>query len=91
MTVFTDTSALYAIMDADDTHHEEAKDIWFRYLDHHADFVCHNYILIETIALLQNRIGMDSVTTFVHDVLPVIHLEWITPDLHHTGLPLKFV
>lgn len=86
MTVFIDTSALYALIDGDDINHEKAKETWFYYLDQSVDFFCHNYILVETTALLQNRIGMDSVNAFVNDILPVIHVEWVNMELHQAGL-----
>ncbi len=57
MTVFIDTSALYAVMDRGDKNHVQAKALWMKNLDESVDFLCHNYILVETVALLQNRIG----------------------------------
>jgi predicted nucleic acid-binding protein len=86
MTVFIDTSALYAVMDRDDKNHTKAQAVWKRYLDESVDFLCHNFILVETVALLQNRIGMDCVSAFIHDVLPVVRVEWVDEEMHQAGL-----
>lgn len=86
MTVFIDTSAFYAVMDRDDKNHTQAKAIWLKNLDESVDFLCHNYILVETVALLQNRIGMDCVSAFIHDILPLIHVEWVNEEIHQAGI-----
>ena len=86
MTVFIDTSALYAVMDRDDKNHTEAKALWMRNLDESVDFLCHNYILVETVSLLQNRIGMECVSAFIHDVLPLIRVERVDEETHQAGM-----
>lgn len=42
MTVYIDTSALYAVLDASDEHHEAAKSRWIRLLEHGEELVCNN-------------------------------------------------
>ena len=85
MNHFIDTSALYAVLDANDANHNAAKLEWYRCLDEKARFFCHNYILVETIALLQSRIGLKAVRTLHQDVLPVIETLWITEEIHNRG------
>jgi predicted nucleic acid-binding protein len=64
MTVFVDTSALYAVLDRDDANHLAARETWRRLLlDPSALLLTHNYVLVETAALLQNRRGIDVVRT----------------------------
>jgi predicted nucleic acid-binding protein len=53
VTVFIDTSAFFAILDADDQNHSAAGRIWKTLLKQSAELVCTNYILIECFALLQ--------------------------------------
>ena len=86
MTVFIDTSAFYAVLDADDDNYSTAEKIWNFALEKDVHFVSHNYILIETIALLQNRIGLESVHTFEQDILPVIGVHWIGQETHQRGM-----
>ena len=45
-----------------------------------------NYILVESFALLQHRLGMDAVIGLQEDLLPVINIEWITPGVHRSGV-----
>ena len=44
MIVFVDTSALYALMDADDRNHERARDAWAQWLDQPVQFLTSNYV-----------------------------------------------
>jgi predicted nucleic acid-binding protein len=62
VTVFIDTSAFYAVLDADDQSHSEAVREWNHFLDEEAVLLTTNYILVETSALLQSRIGSERST-----------------------------
>ena len=77
MTVFVDTSALYAVLDADDDHHSSAKDTWVDLLENRDGLQTDNYVLLETLALLQSRLGMTAVNKFTTDVLPVLNVSWV--------------
>lgn len=86
MSIFVDTSALLAVLDADDKYHKRAKDIWLRLLSEDDPLVCSNYILVETFALVQNRLGIDAVRTLQEDILPVIAIEWVDESAHRAGV-----
>jgi predicted nucleic acid-binding protein len=74
MTIFLDTSAFLAIVDAGDVHHAEADQQWSGLLDGVHDLVCTDCILVETLALLQNRHGMDAVKDFNDTVIPILRI-----------------
>lgn len=82
MSVFVDTSALLAVMDADDAYHDSAKKVWIELLESKETLVCNNYVLVETCALIQHRLGMAAVRAFHEDVFPILKLEWIDDSLH---------
>ena len=82
MSAFVDTSAIYAVMDADDDRHQAARREWERLLDGRETLHTTNYVLIETMALLQNRIGMEALMTFTTDILPVLTVFWVGEGLH---------
>ncbi len=82
MTVFVDTSAFYAVIDADDDRHPTAKHAWEGLLDERDTLHTTNYVLVETIALLQSRIGMEGVRTFTADVMPVLAVMWVDEGTH---------
>lgn len=86
MTVFVDTSAFYAILDADDGQHELAKQAWVALLTEATDLVCSNYVVVETVALVQNRLGIEAVRAFQEDVLPVVRIKWVDEQAHQSGV-----
>lgn len=82
MNVFIDTSAFLAILNSEDLFHQAAKQTWTAILSNEYRLTCSNYILVELIALLQNRFGLDAVRLFENDILPVIDVIWIDEDTH---------
>ncbi len=86
MNVLVDTSALLAVLDRSDKRHAEAKRIWQDLLTGENVVVCHNYVLVETSALLTRRFGMDAVNAFERDVVPALRLLWVTRDVHEAAV-----
>jgi|ERR1035437_1137243 predicted nucleic acid-binding protein len=86
MTVFIDTSAFYAILDRDDGNHPRARKVWIDLLETHDSLLTHNYVLLETVALLQNRLGVAAVRAFQTDVMPLLRVEWISEERHLSGV-----
>ena len=82
MTVFVDTSAFIAILNADDRFHPSASQTWERLVRSEERLACNNYILVETLALLQSRFGLDAVQVFQDNIGPVIDVHWIDPETH---------
>ena len=60
MSVFIDTSGFIAVLDKDNARHAEAAKTWMDILTSEEDLVTTNYVLVETCALVQNRLGMIS-------------------------------
>lgn len=86
MSTYIDTSAFLAVLDADDTHHGQAKTVWLSLLDSREFLVCNNYVLIETHALVQHRLGMKAVRAFADNVCPVLKIEWIDSNAHYQAV-----
>lgn len=82
MSVYVDTSAFLAVLNANDRFHTRARHRWEQLIEDGSSLFCNNYVLIETIAVLKNRIGMDAVMAFQNDVRPVLTVLWIDEDLH---------
>ena len=85
MTVFVDTSALYAVLDRDDEFHTAAKEVWIQLLSGGESLVTSNYVVLECIALVQNRLGLDALSVFSDDVLPVMSVLWIAEEDHSSA------
>lgn len=82
MTVYVDTSGLYAYLVRDDPDHGRAVAA-FRSL--HAadeDLLTTSYVLVESAALLQARVGVSSVRTLHEELLPLLEVVWVDADLH---------
>jgi predicted nucleic acid-binding protein len=82
VSVFVDTSALLALLDADEARHEEARAIWQRLLGADVPIATTNYVLVETCALAQRRLGNSAVRVLADDLLSVVDIEWIGRDVH---------
>jgi predicted nucleic acid-binding protein len=85
MTVFVDTSAFYAVFDRDDANHARAKTVWERLLRQGDTLLTNNYVLVESSALLQHRLGMAAVRVFFDDVVRLLQVDWITEQRHRAG------
>ena len=85
MNVFVDTSALYAVLDADDEKHDAARVMWKELLEGSHRLHTSSYVLVETAALLQCRIGMECVNVFTADVLPVLDVTWVDEGIHRSA------
>lgn len=86
MSAFVDTSALYAVMDGDDANHAAAAAEWRRLLDGGVPLVTTNYVLLETTALVQHRLGMEAVRALHDDVAPVLGVEWMAERHHEAAM-----
>lgn len=83
--VFVDTSALYALMDGKDPNHERAGQAWAT-LAPTESIITHNYVLVETSALLQRRHGIDAVDDLHDRVVPAIQIVWVGERDHEAAL-----
>lgn len=86
MSVFVDTSALFAYLNQDDEQHAAAKQLIFKLVEEEETLVTSNYVLLETTALLQNRIGLAAVKTFEERIRPFLTIVWVDEALHHLAL-----
>ena len=87
MATFVDTSALYALLDADDENHSRSAETWRQIMaSDEQNVVTTNYILVETFALVQSRLGVEAVREFQEDMVPVLSVEFVTPEIHRLGI-----
>jgi predicted nucleic acid-binding protein len=86
VTAFVDTSALYAVLDSSDVGHEAAGRHWTEVVRIGERLITTNYVLVETQAILQRRLGMEAVRVFASDVVPLLQVHWVDQNLHQAGL-----
>jgi len=86
--VFIDTSAFYALMDRSDRYHDKAKKLWAALLDEEINLKTSNYIIIETLALLQSRLGFDAAHLYASDILGLVDICWVDEQRHNLAFEL---
>ena len=84
--VFVDTSAFLAVLDRSDRLHDAAREAWEKMLTRGDIFVSHNYVLVETYAVVLRRLGLEAVRVFERDVVPILRLAWVTRDIHEAAV-----
>jgi predicted nucleic acid-binding protein len=80
MSLLVDTSALYALLDADDVNHARAA-AFLPALPDREPFV-HNYVVVETTALAARRFGHRAVRALQEDLLPALDRVWVDQRIH---------
>ena len=80
MSVFVDTSALYALLDEGDAHHAEASDVLRRLVG--TELVTHAYVVVEISGLVGRRLPWPASERLIDGILPVIDVEPVAADLH---------
>lgn len=88
MSVFVDTSGLLAVLDRDDVHHASAAGAWADILQSDEVLTATNYVLVETIDLLQHRLGLKAVRFFQEEILPVVGIVWVDATMHHAAMSI---
>ena len=83
--IFLDTSAIYAWADAADPNHHTAVARLQAILDSGEDLLTHNYVLVESMALLQARLGVRAAAKLAKDSGAFV-IEWVDGHLHASGV-----
>ncbi len=78
---FVDTSALIAFFDRDAARHREVVATMTPLLEQGSG-VTHSHIVVETEALIRAYHGGSAVRRLLDDLVPLLDVAWITPDLH---------
>ena len=86
MSTYVDTSAILAVLDADDPNHQPAKEAWSELVESGEPLVTSNYVVVETASVLHKRFGLSSVRLLQSDIVPVLDIEWIDEQLHDAAM-----
>ena len=84
--VFVDTSAIYALLAEDDECHRAARVAAHSLRELGANLVTSSFVVLETVSLLQARIGVEAVRVFYADMLPLLRILWIDEGLLHRAM-----
>ena len=87
MTVFADTSGIFAALVRNDANHEPARETLAGLLDDpEATITTTDFVLLETMALLQARVGLDAALKFDRDLRPVLDVTWVDSALYSRAI-----
>ena len=81
MSVLIDTSALLALLGEDDPEHGRAAAVWPALLDGE-QVLTHDYVVLETSALAQRRMGMAAVEHLHAVLLPAVDVRIVDRSKH---------
>jgi predicted nucleic acid-binding protein len=81
--ILVDTSALLALLDADDPRQGLVRATVADRPDD--DLVTHGYVVAESIAVTRRRLGVEGVITLLDDVLPAIEVLEVDSATHATA------
>jgi uncharacterized protein len=86
MVIFVDTSALFALINSNDDFHRKAKDQCKILLEKKDSLFSNNYVILESISLIQQRFGMDGIQALQTEMLSLIEIDWVDESQHQVAL-----
>jgi len=86
VSAFIDTSALYALLVRTEDRHADVVRAFRGLLEGGRPVYTTSYVVVETIALLQHRIGLPPVRDFDQHMAPALSVEWVSQGLHRKGV-----
>jgi len=84
--VFVDSSALLALLLAGDHSHAGAARAFKKLAGEGPPLYTSSFVLVETYALLDRRVGREAVQRFRSDFAPLLRVVWVDDELHEAGL-----
>jgi predicted nucleic acid-binding protein len=79
--IFLDASAIHALADAKDPDHACAKARFGQALQADEQILTHDYVLADSMALLQRRLGIETAIRLTGDS-KAFEAEWVDDGLH---------
>ena len=90
MSLFIDTSGFYALLVGTERDHRAVLDAFRVAAERGRRMVTTNYVLVETTALLQHRIGLPPVRDLEERILPLVTVHWVSSELHRRAVERLF-
>ncbi len=91
MKVFADTSGIFALLVGNDSMHQQARLAFADYSKHRAQLFTSSFIMVETTALLQRRIGLPAVRDLNKRILPLFDIVWTDKEWYARAVQRLFL
>jgi predicted nucleic acid-binding protein len=85
VSLFVDTSALYAALDGRDERHQRAKTVLAELVEQE-ELVTHSYVIVETAALTQSRLGAAASRDLFRTIVPALNVALVDERLHESSV-----
>jgi predicted nucleic acid-binding protein len=89
MSIFIDTCAFIALINHDDEFHSIASDLFIKATEADEKFFTSNYVILETIFLLQRELGLSAVNDFRKFMLPIVNIIWVDEKINNECLKIS--
>jgi len=86
MIVFVETSFFLAFLNEQDANNAVAKENFAKAIAYNVSLVTTNYVLVESFALIQNRLGVKALRDFQEVIVPILSVEFIDQTTHNAGV-----
>ena len=90
MRIFADTSGFFALLVQNDSMHMRAKQIFTYFVQQRAQLLTSSFVLVETVALLQRRVGLAAVHDFQTKIIPLLDIVWVNGDWYSRAIQRLF-
>ena len=84
--ILLDTSAIVAIADVRDEFHERAIRTMERLSSGDAPLLTHSYVVLETAAVMQRKIGMQPALDFLTEIEDIATIHWVNQEDHQRAV-----
>jgi uncharacterized protein len=84
-TVFVDTSGFYSFLDGSDSFHLKTHACFQEARSKSWRLITTNYVVHESWALIQTRLGWEAVDAWRDQVVPRCEILWVDQELHALG------
>jgi predicted nucleic acid-binding protein len=84
--IFVDTSALFALVNSSDEDNQIAWHTWKECIGGGDEFITSNYTIVESIALIQSRLGIPVVRRLLENLVPFIQVAWLDEEQHAAAI-----
>ena len=85
MSVFVDTSALYAYIDGADVQNAAARTEFAVHVESER-LITHNYVVTEAASLVHRRLGGPAVRSLLEELVPLTSIVWIDAAIHSAAV-----
>ncbi len=80
--IFVDSSAFLAVLSMNDANRQRARACWGGLIEDDRTLLTNNYVIVESMALVKNRLGLGKVRDFQENLLPFLEIEWVGEEQH---------